>query len=246
MTHSLVWEYNLASSAWGHSELVFLLDEKYQINGKVRGEGKIATLTNEDTGTEGISWCPEFLDGPDEYNIEIPVIAEGKEKIFSLTLSKVGKKALSTYFTVRADDLVIASFPEGYKFVLSEAESKNDLTWYYNPMLSAVAYSQLTFVLPDGYTMASCDVIQKGVSSFFHYNDDAEITEFTWSPHDPDMTVDDTEMKITAVKGNETVDFKFALKLKSQTEDGGHNFEIVPENCRITEHSWGTYLLEET
>ena len=246
MTGGLVWEYNLASSAWGHSELVFLLDEKYQINGKVKGKGKISTLTNEDMGAEGISWSPEFLDGPDEYNIEIPVIAEGKEKLFSLTVSKVGKKALSTYFTVRADNLVIAVSEEPYKFVLSEPEDPDNLQWYYNPSLIAEGYTQLSFMLPDGYTIASREIQRNGQSDISDYNAEAAITEFKWSPdYDNIMETGKLDMTVTAVKDRETVDYKITLTPVSKDEKGGIYFDIEPLNCIITQYSWATYQFEE-
>lgn len=121
--HSLVWEFNPASSAWGHGEINVFVDEKYEISGEVTGEGNIARITDEEKGLEGISWSPLIVENPGVYNIEIPVICDGEEKVFNLTISMVGKKALSTYYTLRADDLVIASYPDGYSFELSEAEN---------------------------------------------------------------------------------------------------------------------------
>ena len=118
----LVWEYNLASSAWGHGEINVFVDEKYEISGEVTGEGTITRISDEEKG-EGISWSPLIVENPGVYNIEIPVICDGEEKVFNLTISMVGKKALSTYYTLRADDLVIASYPDGYSFELSEAEN---------------------------------------------------------------------------------------------------------------------------
>ena len=123
MSHALVWEFNLASSAWGNYAINIYVGEKYKINGEVTGEGNIARITDEEKGLEGISWSPLFVENPGVYNIEIPVICDGEEKVFNLTISMVGKKALSTYYTLRADDLVIASYPNGYSFELSEAEN---------------------------------------------------------------------------------------------------------------------------
>lgn len=122
MTNALVWEFNLASSAWGNYAINIYVGEKYKINGEVTGEGNITRITDEEKGLEGISWSPLIVENPGVYNIEIPVICDGEEKVFNLTISMVGKKALSTYYTLRADDLVIASYPDGYSFELSEAE----------------------------------------------------------------------------------------------------------------------------
>lgn len=122
MNH-LVWEYNLASSAWGNYAINIYVGEKYKINGEVTGEGNITRITDEEKGLEGISWSPLIVEKPGVYNIEIPVICDSEEKVFNLTISMVGKKALSTYYTLRADDLVIASYADGYSFELSEPET---------------------------------------------------------------------------------------------------------------------------
>ncbi len=123
MSHALVWEFNPASSAWGNGRMMFWLADGYKINGKIKGDGKLAKITNEDTGVEGVTWSPEIVNSPVEYNIEIPVICDGEEKVFNLTISMAGRKALSTYYTLRADDLVIASYPNG-SYELSEAQTK--------------------------------------------------------------------------------------------------------------------------
>ncbi len=123
MQNSLVWEYNLASSAMGHGEINFFVDEKYQISGEVKGDGTVGRYTDEEHKLDGIYWQPDFEGKIDEYKIKIPVTAEGEQKVFNITVSAVGKRGLATYFTLRADDLVIGTLPEGYKFVLSEAEN---------------------------------------------------------------------------------------------------------------------------
>ena len=246
MQNSLVWEYNLASSAMGHGEINFLVDEKYQISGEVKGDGTVGRYTDEEHKLDGIYWSPLFTDAPDEYNIHIPVTAEGEQKVFNITVSAVGKRGLATYFTLRADDLVIGALPEGYKFVLSEAEDAKNLQWYYNPSLSAKGYSQLTFMLPDGYTIASREVNLSGKSDIYDYNADAGITEFKWAPDYADiMKTGDVEMKITAVKGNENADYKFTLTPIMQDDKGGTYFEIMPNGCKITQRSWANYLIEE-
>lgn len=146
MSHALVWEFNPASSAHGHGEMLFRLAEKYKIKGKIMGSGKISKVTNEITGAESIRWSPEIVNSPAEYNIEIPVICDGEEKVFNLTITMSGKKALSTYYTLRADDLVIASYPDG-SYELSEAETKEtdgDYAGFYD--LEAQIFEQNLFV----------------------------------------------------------------------------------------------------
>lgn len=245
MQNSLVWEYNLASSAMGHGEINFFVDEKYQISGEVKGDGTVGRYTDEEHKLDGIYWSPLFTDAPDEYNIHIPVTAEGEQKVFNITVSAVGKRGLATYFALRADDLVIGALPEGYKFVLSEAEDTKNLQWYYNPSLSAKGYGQLTFMLPDGYTVASREVNLSGKSDIYDYNSDADITEFKWSPdYGNIMKTGSVEMKVTAVKDNETVNYKFTLTPIMQDDKGGTYFEIKPDGCKITQRSWATYLLE--
>ena len=245
LENSIVWEFNPASSARGNDRIMFLLDSKYKINGKVKGKGKITKLTNEDTGVDGIFWSPEIIEAPDNYNIEIPVIAEGKEKLLSLTISKVGKRNLSTYFALHSDNLVIGAYPEPYKFVLSEPEDANNLQWYYNPVYFATAYSQINFILPDGYTIASREINKSGENNIYDYNADADITEFKWSPdYNNIIEAGNVEMKVTAVKNEETVDYHFTLVPLSQDSKGGIYFEIKPENCKITRRKLGSYQLD--
>ena len=122
MNHALVWEYNLASSALGHLKINIFVNDKYEISGEVTGTGKIARISDAEKG-EGISWSPEILERPEEYKVNIPVIRNGEEATISFTIAEVGKRGLSTYYTLRADDLVIASYPDGYSFELSEAEN---------------------------------------------------------------------------------------------------------------------------
>ena len=169
MTNALVWEFNLASSAWGNYAINIYVGEKYKINGEVTGEGNITRITDEKKGLEGISWSPLIVENPGVYNIEIPVICDGEEKVFNLTISMVGKKALSTYYTLRADDLVIASYPDG-SYELSEAETTQSVEVYegfYD--LEAQIYDQDLFV---NLLMTSAAFIKNGEKEAVAYNGD--------------------------------------------------------------------------
>lgn len=244
--NTLVWEHNLASSAWGNAAIKILLSEKYKINGDVTGEGNINLITDNENGLDGITWSPYIVEAPDEYKIEIPVIAEGEKKVFSLTMSKVGKRALSTYFTLRADDLVIASYPDKYSFELSEAENSSNMQWYYNPSLSEEIYDKVSFSLSDGYTIASREILQDGISKAIDYNAGENISSFSWSPLNEGLSVADARFVISARKGEERAEFRFSLELISQDGEGGAYFEIIPENCKIMQRSTATYLIEES
>lgn len=122
MNH-LVWEYNLTSSAWGHGEINVFVDEKYEISGEITGDGVVERITDEEKGLDGISWRPDVEEKLKEYVIEIPVTREGESSVFTFIMTMVGKRGLASYYSLRADDLVIATFPSGYEFVLSEAET---------------------------------------------------------------------------------------------------------------------------
>ena len=169
MTNALVWEFNPASNAHGDGEMLFRLAEKYKIKGKIMGSGKISKVTNEITGVESIRWSPEIVNSPAEYNIEIPVICDGEEKVFNLTITMSGKKALSTYYTLRADELVIASYPDG-SYELSEAETMEpdgDFVGYYD--LDAQIFDQDLFV---NLLMTSAAFIKNGEKEAVAYNGD--------------------------------------------------------------------------
>lgn len=169
MNHSLVWEFNLASSSWGNYAINIYVGEKYKINGEVTGEGNITRITDEEKGLEGITWSPLIVENPGVYNIEIPVICDGEEKVFNLTISMVGKKALSTYYTLRADDLVIASYPDG-SYELSEAETSvpaAGFEGFYD--LEAQIYDQDLFV---NLLMTSAAFIKNGEKEAVAYNGD--------------------------------------------------------------------------
>ena len=123
LSHALVWEFNPASSALGHGEINVFVDEKFEISGEVTGDGTITRISDEEKG-EGISWRPDIVENPGVYNIEIPVTGDGEKTVFSFTMTMVGKRGASSYYTLRADDLVIASYPDDYSFELSVLENE--------------------------------------------------------------------------------------------------------------------------
>ncbi|MBE6773596.1 MAG: hypothetical protein E7544_05165 [Ruminococcaceae bacterium] len=248
--HSLVWEFNPASSAWGHGEINVFVAEKYEISGEVTGEGTITRISDEEKG-EGISWRPDIINRPEKYKVDIPVFRDGEESTISFTVAEVGRKALSVYYALRADDLVIASYADGYSFELSEAETKDnrvadEFIWYYNPLLSATGYSQLAFSLPDEYIVLSGEEVRNGVTTIYDYFSNSESRDFSWSPDDYSFTdMHNTKLKISARKGEEIVEFKLSIIPNEADEKGGRFYRIEPVNCKLTEQGWATFLLEE-
>ncbi|MBQ7004822.1 MAG: hypothetical protein IJN68_00160 [Clostridia bacterium] len=248
--HSLVWEFNPASSAWGHGEINVFVAEKYKISGEVTGDGTITRISDEEKG-EGISWRPDIINRPEKYKVDIPVFRDGEESTISFTVAEVGRKALSVYYALRADDLVIASYADGYSFELSEPETKDnraagEFIWYYNPLLSATGYSQLAFSLPDEYIVLSGEEVRNGVTTIYDYFSNSESRDFSWSPDDYSFTdMHNTKLKISARKGEEIVEFKLSIIPNEADEKGGRFYRIEPVNCKLTEQGWATYLLEE-
>ncbi len=250
MNHSLVWEFNPASSAWGHGEINVFVAEKYEISGEVTGDGTITRISDEEKG-EGISWRPDIINRPEKYKVDIPVTCDGEISTISFTVAEVGRKGLSVYYTLRADDLVIASYPDGYSFELSEPETKDnraagEFIWYYNPLLSATGYSQLAFSLPDEYIVLSGEEVRNGMTTIYDYFSNSESRDFSWSPDDYSFTdMHNTKLKISARKGEEIVEFKLSIIPNEADEKGGRFYRIEPVNCKLTEQGWATFLLEE-
>lgn len=248
-SHALVWEYNPASSAWGHSEINVFVDEKYKINGKVEGDGNIGMCVDNEKGLEGIYWRPYVEENHDLYNVEIPVIHDGEEGILSFTMRKVGKKGLSSYYTLCADDLVIGSFPEGYKFVLSEAEKKENIIetepdteiWHYNPMAGGTWFYITRYILPEDYEIISADA-EFGTATIedIYYNEPEKGKCVHWSPDENSMK--STQLVITAIKKD--VEVKFCVDILPVSSSC---FKISGNNCRLKEEEkrTGVFLLEE-
>ena len=217
MNHSLVWEFNLASSAWGNYAINIYVGEKYKINGEVTGEGNITRITDEEKGLEGISWSPLIVENPGVYNIEIPVICDGEEKVFNFTISMVGKKALSSYYTLRADDLVIASYADGYSFELSEPETGD------SALIEGVLFNSLdtgdldVSLLADYNEMDYITIEKEGKSATVYpqvYNSIFDVfntwTFFEFYSHPSKEDLDAISYNsITAHKGNEWVCMHF-------------------------------------
>ncbi len=244
-TH-LTWAYDLTSSQFGCLQAYFYLDEKFELSGEIEGEGVISLVENTDENLKGFTWRPEVDKTLDRYDIYVPVTYEGKNTVFELQITKAGQKKHCTYFRIYAPDTVVSSWDGGYEFLLSLPESANDLQWYYNPMLSAVGYSKLTFTLPDGYSLASRNVLQDGVDRFFNYSAEEEISEFVWFPDEYTMTeMCDTKMEVFALKDGEVTELEFTIKPMTTDDRGGTFFKIEPENCNVRQEQWATYLLEE-
>ncbi len=254
MQNSLVWEYNPASSAWGHGEINIFVDEKYSISGEVTGDGTVGSYTDKEIKLDGIYWRPLITDAPDEYRINIPVTAEGEKKVFSLTVTAVGKRGISTYFTLRADNLVIGSFPEGYKFVLSEAETKekssdDSVIWSYNPHAGGTWWYITEYILPEEYDIISAEASNGDihVESRYYGETDGE-KQVVWSPsfYDDGTSPEETDIVINAVKDGRDVQFKLKItRVSGKDELAYSTFKISPVNCKLTEQEMATYLLEE-
>lgn len=244
-TH-LTWAYDLTSSQFGCLQAYFYLDEKFELSGEIQGEGVISLVENKDENLKGFTWRPEVDKTLDRYDIYVPVTYEGKNTVFELQITKAGQKKHCTYFNIYAPDTVVSSWNGSYEFMLSLPESANDLQWYYNPMLSAVGYSRLTFTLPDGCSLASRNVLQDGVDRFFSYTAEEEISEFVWFPDEYTMTEKcDTKMEVYVLNNGEVTELKFTIKPMATDDKGGTFFKIEPENCNIRQERWATYLLEE-
>ncbi len=251
--HSLVWEYNLASSAWGHGEINVFVDEKYEINGEVQGEGVINSITNEEKGLKGISWRPNVEESLEEYTVQIPVTRDGENDVFTLTITKVGKSGFSTYYSLRADELVIGSFPSGYEFTLGKPEIKNDisegtsLTWVCNPMASGTWWYITTFTVPEDYEIKSVEA-SDGTASVepLYYNETDGEKCVKWSPSFEKIdSMTFAALTIHTICNGEKVDYTVRIKRLGEGETGT-SFSIEPLNCKITENGWAQYILEPT
>lgn len=248
MNHSLVWEFNPASSAWGHGEINVFVADKYEIVGDVTGDGTITRISDEEKG-EGISWRPDIINRPEEYKVDIPVTCDGRKTTITFTITDVGKRGLSTYYTLRADDLVIASYPDGYSFELSEAQTDNSIVgdgviWMYRPMRGATFYYITTYVLPDGYEIKSAEATS-GTATIENqfYNSPEKGKCVQWSP---DENTEQAVLTITALYDGKDVEFRINIdQILADYTMNEMNYIIRPDNCKLTKKSTATFLLEE-
>lgn len=216
MNHSLVWEFNPASSAWGHGEINVFVAEKYKISGEVTGDGTITRISDEEKG-EGISWRPDIINRPEKYKVDIPVTCDGEISTISFTVTEVGRKGLSVYYTLRADDLVIASYADGYSFELSEAETGD------SALIEGVLFDSLdtgdldVSLLADYNEMDYITIEKEGKSATVYpqvYNSIFDVfntwTFFEFYSHPSKEDLDAMSYNsITAHKGNEWVCMHF-------------------------------------
>lgn len=214
--HSLVWEFNPASSAWGHGEINVFVAEKYKISGEVTGDGTITRISDEEKG-EGISWRPDIINRPEKYKVDIPVTCDGEIATISFTVAEVGRKALSVYYALRADDLVIASYADGYSFELSEAETGD------SALIEGVLFDSLdtgdldVSLLADYNEMDYITIEKEGKSATVYpqiYNSIFDVfntwTFFEFYSHPSKEDLDAMSYNsITAHKGNEWVCMHF-------------------------------------
>ncbi len=241
------WAFDLTSSAWGHGELYLYVDEKFEINGEAEGEGVFGSVTNEENGLRGVSWRPDVTQEPlDEYKISIPVAYEGKTSSFKLTLTKTGKRNFCTYYNVYAEGTVIASSGNGYEYLLSFAEDKHNMQWYYSPMLSATGYSQLSFVLGSEYDIIDIKA-NSGETRLTDYVYKSDRKKAVWSPdYDKLSNMYETKITVYALEGDKELEFKVkVIPMDGTDEYGSRTFRIEPQNCKATNYRWATYLLEE-
>lgn len=241
-----MWEFNPASSASGNIEVRIFVDKKFQINGDATGEGTITRISDEEKG-EGIAWRPDVIENPDEYHIEIPVVYEGKASVFELEMVKIGKRGLASFYSLECEDTVVSAYDDGYSVLLSLPEDKDDLKWYCNPMYSAVAYGVMSFILPEDYTFESIEA-ESGTTEIkdrFYNNPDGEKMA-RWQPDYTNMDeIPQVEIVVKAKKQKEEKSFSFKVNRIEKDYSGGTMFQLVPEDCKITKHGWGFYLIEE-
>ena len=235
-----IWEYNPASSAFGDGHIIFWLDSKYKINGKIKGEGKISKITNETTGVEGVRWSPEIVNNPGEYNVEIPVIRDGEERVFNLTMTMVGKRGLASYYIIYSEALMIEENSDGYIYKMKPVYSVDSAKWMYSP-----AYSDhLSIVVPNGYKIKSV-VATSGKTAFYEpmfFDLDSRVS---WTP---EKIAEDSVLVITAEKNGRRVKFTLDIKFLEYFPAGERmSYEITPVNCWIHEETddGGILKLEE-
>ncbi len=241
-----VWAFDPASSAYGFQELYLYVDEKFEISGEVKGEGVIQSVADEERGLKGITWRPDVTNMQKEYNIIIPVTYEGKSSAFNLTLTETGKKNFRTYYNVRSENTVLFSDGSNFGFVLAMADDRNNMHWYYNPMLSATGYAQLSFILSNEFDITGIDATS-GEAKLTDYFYKSELKKAVWSPdYDKLANMYDTEITVHALKGDEAVDFRVkVIPLDGFDEMGGKTFRLEPQNCNAMNYRWATYLLSE-
>ena len=238
-----VWAFDLTSSAYGFQELHLFVDEKFVISGEVTGEGVIHSITDEEKGLKGISWRPDVTNMQKEYNIIIPVTYEGKVSAFNLTLIETGKKNFCTYYNVRSENTVLSSNDGGYEFILGLADDRNNMTWYYNPMLSATGYARISFILSNEYDITDIKATS-GEAILTDYFYESELKQAVWCP-DYDKYIA-TEITVYALKDGKEVEFKVKVSPSGDTDrTGGQSFIVEPLNCEAMNYRWATYLLSE-
>jgi len=238
-----VWAFDPASSAYGFQELYLYVDEKFEISGDVKGDGVIQSTVNEERGLKGITWRPDITKHQKEYNIIIPVTYEGKSSAFNITLTETGKQNLRTYYNVRSENTVLSSDSGGYEFVLGMADDRNNMVWYYNPLLSATGYARLSFILSNEYDITGIEATL-GESKLTEYFYESDLKQAVWSP-DYDK-YEDTEITVYALKDGKEVEFKVKVSPLGDTDKtGGQNFIVEPLNCEAMNYKWATYLLSE-
>lgn len=241
-----VWAFDPSSSAYGFQELRLFVDEKFIISGEVKGEGVIQSIANEENGLKGVSWRPDVTNMQKEYNIIIPVTYEGKSSAFNITLVETGKKNFCTYYNVCAENTVLANYGNNCEFLLSFADDRNNMEWYYNPMLSATGYAQLSFILSNEFDITGVEATS-GEAELTDYFYKSELKKAVWSPdYDKLANMYDTEITVHALKGDKAVDFRVrVIPLDGSDEMGGKTFRLEPQNCNAMNYRWATYQLSK-
>lgn len=206
----------------------------------------IQSITNEENGLNGVSWRPDVTNMQKEYNIIIPVTYEGKSSAFNITLVETGKKNFCTYYNVCAENTVLANYGNNCEFLLSFADDRNNMEWYYNPMLSATGYAQLSFILSNEFDITGIDATS-GEAELTDYFYKSELKKAVWSPdYDKLANMYDTEITVHALKGDKAVDFRVrVIPLDSADEMGGKTFRLEPQNCNAMNYRWATYQLSK-
>lgn len=255
-----IWECNFASSAYGHGEIYFYLSpETHAVSEPTASAGTLIKGEPTDENSRDMDlyiWRPEITDKGvyEDAVITFDVLSSGKRDTYHAKINKVGENDnLSSYFLISAENAVIGTYGTNHEFVLSSAVTLGEETeWYYNPGLSATAYSRISFSLPTEYIIksAECTDGECGVEGRFYREPDGE-KYIWWSPEYPkNWAVDSYEITVNALKNGEKVSLRVKVCDTAVNDEwdstGGKLYRLEFLNCIAKYTGWANYELHET
>ncbi len=124
LNNASIWEFDMLSSAYGHSSIHLYLDNEYELLSETD------VIESEERSLKGIGWSPNIntLDSTYvEESFTIPAVKNGRNVEFTITMSKVGENGRGgVYFRISTDDeTVLGDYGNGYEYVLGKVETKN-------------------------------------------------------------------------------------------------------------------------